>query len=155
MNERASSIELTFPKLCVRCDEALSVEQRVIGKVHAALSRRRARVSAEDVPEGHTSLFVISGYLPKVNADGFVEEIRSECSRLLATPFRFQEFSVARHAHRGGCPFVLGEGEALHTPEIRNKLLIDLRGKVVRRNVQIEGVGTRFTVSTVLTLECN
>jgi len=56
-----------------------------LGKLYAVLSRRRARVQAEDVLEG-TSTFVISALLPVAESYGFADDLRKRTSGAATAP---------------------------------------------------------------------
>lgn len=59
------------------CDIQASTE--VLGKVHGVLSRRRGRITSEEIKEG-TSFFTVGSLLPVVESFGFADEIRKRTS---------------------------------------------------------------------------
>ncbi|XP_026194153.1 elongation factor-like GTPase 1, partial [Cyclospora cayetanensis] len=72
----------------------LSCDQKVIGKAYAVLAKRRGRICREEVPEGQTSLFLVSGFLPTAEAHGISRELRSKASGHAALQLQFSHWEV-------------------------------------------------------------
>jgi translation elongation factor EF-G len=76
---------------CYMC--TLYVAENTLGKAHAVLARRRARVVSEDIQEG-TSLFVVSSLLPVAESFGFAEEMRKRTSGNAAPQLKFDSWQM-------------------------------------------------------------
>jgi ribosome assembly protein 1 len=73
------------------CDIQASTD--VLGKVHAVLSRRRGRITSEEMKEG-TSFFTIGSLLPVVESFGFADEIRKRTSGAASPQLVFKGFEI-------------------------------------------------------------
>ncbi|KAK0538540.1 Cytoplasmic GTPase/eEF2-like protein (ribosomal biogenesis) [Tilletia horrida] len=73
------------------CDIQASTE--VLGKVHAVLSRRRGRITSEEMKEG-TSFFTVGSLLPVVESFGFADEIRKRTSGAASPQLIFKGFEL-------------------------------------------------------------
>ncbi|KDN46624.1 putative translation elongation factor 2-putative [Tilletiaria anomala UBC 951] len=73
------------------CDIQASTE--VLGKVHAVLSRRRGRITSEEMKEG-TSFFTVGALLPVVESFGFADEIRKRTSGAASPQLIFAGFEL-------------------------------------------------------------
>ncbi|KAL8424877.1 hypothetical protein Efla_002996 [Eimeria flavescens] len=72
----------------------LSCDSKVMGRAYGVLARRRAKIQKEEMPEGQTSLFLISGFLPTAEAVGISREIRSKASGHAALQLQFSHWEV-------------------------------------------------------------
>lgn len=73
------------------CDVQASPE--VLGKVHAVLSRRRGRVTSEEMRDG-TAYFTVGATLPVVESFGFADEVRKRTSGLASPQLVFKGFEM-------------------------------------------------------------
>ncbi|KAE8244486.1 hypothetical protein A4X13_0g6565 [Tilletia indica] len=73
------------------CDIQASTE--VLGKVHAVLSKRRGRITSEEMKEG-TSFFTVGSLLPVVESFGFADEIRKRTSGAASPQLIFKGFEL-------------------------------------------------------------
>ncbi|PWN42935.1 putative Tef2-translation elongation factor 2-putative [Ceraceosorus guamensis] len=73
------------------CDIQASTD--VLGKVHAVLSRRRGRITSEEMKEG-TSFFTVGALLPVVESFGFADEIRKRTSGAASPQLIFKGFEL-------------------------------------------------------------
>ncbi|KAK0543881.1 Cytoplasmic GTPase/eEF2-like protein (ribosomal biogenesis) [Tilletia horrida] len=73
------------------CDIQASTE--VLGKVHAVLSKRRGRITSEEMKEG-TSFFTVGSVLPVVESFGFADEIRKRTSGAASPQLIFKGFEL-------------------------------------------------------------
>eukprot|EP00164_Ancoracysta_twista_P001011 GFYU01001320.1.p1 GENE.GFYU01001320.1~~GFYU01001320.1.p1 ORF type:complete len:1032 (+),score=360.14 GFYU01001320.1:92-3187(+) len=64
-----------------------------LGKVLGVLSKRRVRVTSEDMKEG-TQIFVIQGYLPVVESFGFAAELRTKTSGAAQSQLLFDHWDT-------------------------------------------------------------
>lgn len=65
----------------------------MLGKVHAVLSRRRGRITSEEMKEG-TSFFTVGSLLPVVESFGFADEIRKRTSGAASPQLIFIGFEM-------------------------------------------------------------
>lgn len=73
------------------CDIQASTD--VLGKVHAVLSRRRGRITSEEMKEG-TSFFTVGALLPVVESFGFADEIRKRTSGAASPQLVFKGYEI-------------------------------------------------------------
>ncbi|UZJ51728.1 hypothetical protein CBS101457_001048 [Exobasidium rhododendri] len=73
------------------CDIQASTD--VLGKVHAVLSRRKGRITSEEMKEG-TSFFTVGSLLPVIESFGFSDEIRKKTSGAASPQLVFKGFEV-------------------------------------------------------------
>ncbi|KAL8273508.1 hypothetical protein Esti_002574 [Eimeria stiedai] len=72
----------------------LSCDSKVVGRAYGVLAKRRAKILREEMPEGQTSLFLVTGFLPTAEAVGISREIRSKASGHAALQLQFSHWEV-------------------------------------------------------------
>jgi len=75
-----------------KCDVQATSE--VLGKTYAVLSRRRAKILAEEMREGTADLFSINALLPVVESFGFAPEMLTKTQGVALTQLQFGGWEI-------------------------------------------------------------